>query len=352
MLKRIARDLLIVFGIAALWCSTSRSFMQYVWDKRDGVKWWSTYPMRHGDLVSMSYLDFVPRFNPPIDHPPFKKPRYNGPKNTVVYLHGDSYTWPLADSNLATVARYHWINRYSGGYFKIDSGKRNILVIEITERMFRDYFSTTKMIDEVRDSAERPKMAISNFGIPRAYASIIPHINIDTFFNKNINQNLQCNLFNYNFIIPMFEYKAALNYYLFNRASGDVVISNDRQFLFLRETVTKNDISSSYGPLSADEVKRLVDNLNIVYDHFKSKGFSEVYISIIPNSATIMQPEGYNQLIPSIQHHPDLRMKYIDAYSAFSAAPGGLYLPGDTHWTKKGFEKWVDLVNEKLVNSQ
>jgi hypothetical protein len=352
MFKRIARDFLILFGIAALYCSTSRTFMQYVWAKRDGLKWWNTYPMKHGDLVSMSYLDFVPRFNPPPDRSPFKHTKYRGPKNTVVYLHGDSYTWQVRDSNLATVCAYHYISRYAGGYYKIEPAKRNILIIEIAERMFRGYFNTTKMVDEVKDSASQTgKVTVRYTAVPEVhYASLITGLALDSLFNKNINQNLQCNLFNYNFIIPMFEYKAALNYYLFNRASGDVVISNDRTFLFLNETVNR-EMTSSYGPLSGDDVKRMVGNLNAIYEHFKSKGFTEVYLTIIPNSATIMQPEGYNNLIPLVYHHPDLKMKYIDVYTAYRQAPTGLYLPGDTHWTKKGFEKWVAVVNDTLVSS-
>src|ERR1019366_9750435 len=97
----------------------------------------------------------------------------------------------------------------------------------------------------------------------------------------------------YNFIIPVFEYKAALNYYLFNRASGDVVISNDRDFLFLNETVSGTDIGSSYITIPDTEITHLVDNFNIIYDHYLANGFKEVYLSIIPNSATIVQPEGY-----------------------------------------------------------
>ena len=57
-------------------------------------------------------------------------------------------------------------------------------------------------------------------------------VTINDFFNKNMNQNLQYNLFNYNFVFPMFESKALLNFYLFNRASGDVVISKNKKYLF------------------------------------------------------------------------------------------------------------------------
>jgi hypothetical protein len=170
-------------------------------------------------------------------------------------------------------------------------------------------------------------------------------------FNKNINQNLQCNLFNYDFIMPMFHWKAALNYYIFNRASGDVVISKDRNFLFYTETVSLTNVGSSYAAIPADHITAYVNNFNAIYDHYKAEGFDEVYLSMIPNSATINQPEGYNNLIPLIQKHPQLRMKLIDIYNAFKTIPGDFYYHGDTHWNPKGKQLWIDIVNDTLINT-
>ena len=204
------------------------------------------------------------------------------------------------------------------------------------------------MIEEVKDSASIPASARLEQGSQTHYAALFP-LSLDAFFNKNINQNLQCNLFNYNAIIPMFQYKAALNYYLFNRASGDVVISNDRNFLFLKQTVSLTEASSSYGPLTGDEVTTLVNNFNTIYDHFKTVGFSDIYLSIIPNPATIMQPEGYNQLIPLIEKNPALKMKVLDMYTEFRNTNEVLYQPGDTHWNKAGVQRWVNRVNGILL---
>ncbi len=180
-------------------------------------------------------------------------------------------------------------------------------------------------------------------------ASILPQLSVDNFFNKYINQNLQCNLFNYNFIIPVFECKAALNYYIFNRASGDAMISEDRNFLFLKETVSKTDIGSSYVPVNNSDITGIVNNFNKIYAHYKEEGFSEVYLSIIPNSATIVQPEGYNNLIPLIQNDVRLKMKVIDIYSVFKKSSDLYFLPGDTHWNFKGKQLWLDVVNEQLM---
>ncbi len=348
MIKKVLSYIFIIFGLVALYMSTSRMAMEFVAANRDHDKWWGTYQMKNGDLISLSYLDFVKRFNPPKDHTTLKKPVYNGPKNTALYLHGDSYTYRLPDSSFAGLAEYHLIDRNHGMNYHLDSTKRNILILEVSERYARGYYGGLQIFDELCDSLIKKKSIAYSAAMQRNFASIIPSFDVNDLFNKYINQNLQCNLFNYNFIFPMFEYKAALNYYIFNRASGDVVISNDRNFLFLKETVSLTYGGSSYYPLTGADIDWMVDKLNTIYDHYKTSGFSEVYLSIIPNSATIMQPQGYNNLIPDIQNDKRLRMKIIDAYDAFKQSKEVLYMPGDTHWNNKGKQLWLDIVNEKL----
>lgn len=352
MLKKALSYFFIAFGLMVLYASTSRRAMQFISEYRDNDKWWGTYQMKNGDLISLSYLDFVAKFNPPNEPIPLRRPRYDGPKNTVLYLHGDSYTYHLPDSAFAGLAEFHLIDRNHGANYHLDSTKRNILVLEVSERYARGYFGSLQIFNELCDSLVKKKtIAFCNHTPAMHYASLIPGFEINDLFNKYINQNLQCNLFNYNFIFPMFEYKAALNYYVFNRASGDVEISKDRNFLFLKETVSLTFGGSSYYPLTPADIEWMVDKLNTIYDHYKASGFDEVYFSIIPNSATIMQPQGYNNLIPSIHENPRLRMKIIDAYSAFRQAPEVLYRPGDTHWNNKGRQLWVDLVNEQLIKA-
>lgn len=349
MLKKILSYFFIVFGLVALWASTSRTAMQYLTDKRDGSKWWQTYPCLHGDLVSMSYLDFVKQFNPGLPPVYLKKSGYTGPKKVALTLHGDSYTWHLADSNFAGVAKFSYLNRSpAGSYYHLDTTLRNVMLIEISERFFRGYLQNTQIFDEIKDTGVIRKPTTAIPAASPQLASMFP-VSIDAFFNKYINQNLQCNLFNYNFIMPMFQSKAALNYYLFNRASGDVVISDDRNYLLLNETVSRTEIASSYAPVYPSEVKHIVSVLNAIYDHYKAVGFDEVYFSVIPNPATILQPDGYNNLIPQVQGDPELRMRLIDIYSQFKNSPGLCYQHGDTHWTMAGKQMWLDAVNIVLT---
>jgi hypothetical protein len=345
---------LIVFGLVALYASTSRSVMQCLSGLRDHNGWWGAYQGKNGDLLSMAHLEIVGKFNPVPDKVPFKRRNYTGSPSTALYLHGDSYTRHLNDSLFEDVLAYHYIDRNHGSNYHLDSTKRNILVIEISERYFRSYFGSLQMLDEVCDSLVKKKKITSefSFGPAKQYASVVPPISIDAFFNSYINQNLQFNLFNYNFMMPLFECKAAINYYFFNRASGDVIISDDRNLLFLKETVSRTDIGSSYATIESSEITQLVDNLNAIYDHYIASGFQEVYLSLIPNSATINQPAGYNNLIPAIQTDARLRMKIMDVYSAFKKSPELLYQAGDTHWNYKGKQLWLDVVNEKLAKDQ
>ncbi len=347
MIKKIVAYILITFGLTALWASTSRSAMAYLYKKRVAGTWWGVYPEDHGDLVSLSYLDFVNAFKHNAGSPLTKRP-YDGPANMVLYLDGDSYTWQLGPALLNGLSAYHYISRYEPSHYTLDTTKRNILVIEIAERMLRQYFDSVRMIYDLSDAnngnhaADRPvPVYTSNDGPSPSLAAF-------GLFNNNINQNLQFNLFNYRWIMPLFESKAALNYYIFKRASGRVEISDDGTFLFLKETVSNTGLLSSYSRLAPSDINILVNNLNFIYGHFKASGFEEIYLSIIPNSATIVQPQKYNNLIPLVQNDPGLKMKVIDVYSVFRASGQQLYLAGDTHWNNAGMQLYIDLLNQVI----
>lgn len=348
MLKKILRDFLILFGLFILWASTSRTAMQFVSEWRDGEAWWCTYPFKHGDLIGLSYLDFA------FYHAPYSTEwLVRRAPNTLtgrkqLFLFGDSNTKLLRDTMFSEISGYQYLVRHKENAYQLDTAKRNILLIEIGERMVRNYFRDTTIFSELHPSPP-PTAAIAPPAAIRLCSSV-PQLSVDMFFNKLINQNLQCNLFNYNFIMPLFQSKAALNYYLFTRASGDVVISNDKKYLLLKETVTPNEPTSSYSPLPDEEIDQIVHNINIIYHHYLQQGFSHVYLSIIPNTSTIVQPRGYNLLIPRLQQHPLLEMPHIDIYTTFTKATDRIYAPGDTHWNIKGKQLWVDEVNKVLVS--
>ena len=140
-----------------------------------------------------------------------------------------------------------------------------------------------------------------------------------------------------------------MNYHLFNRASGAVVISDNGEQLFLKETVKGNVVENSYYPVPEEEIQHIVTTINEIYAHYKADGFDEVYFSFLPNPATILQPQGYNQLIPRIEHHPGLQAPLISMYQPFLKAGKRIFRPGDTHWNNEGLQIWLSAVNKVLV---
>jgi len=238
------------------------------------------------------------------------------------------------------------INLLSGSdSMKLNSSKTNILIIEMAERYIREIFKSTDLLD---------KQNVYGHKSPPANGQKTNSISINKnkIFNQNTNQNLEYNLFNYNFLIAPRLHKADLNYLFFNRGSGDVVISENGNYLFYKPTVTDQGLLSCYAFIDQKEVHNIINNLNSIYDFYRSAGFDEIYISFIPNTAAILQPQSYNQLLPLIQNNESLKMKVIDIYTPFKHfdTPGTLFRAGDSHWNNRGLQIWIDSVINNLKN--
>lgn len=373
-MRKIVTFFFIFIGLALLVLSTSGPAMEYLTAKRGALSGWAG--IHHlegaGDLVSMAYLDDVPKFYAPKDYQ-FIRPADTGNRNIDLYVYGDSYVREIPDSAFGHVSEYHFGRRdYTDLRYTLDHHKKNILIIEDAERFVRIYFQYLAIFDHVRRNT--PSLSFLNavpFGDPvdgdhsllngplsggpveahhPSVNTALLGIKADLFFNSDINHNLEFNMFGYKFMDRIKLFKASATYHFFGRASGDVVVSENGEYLFLRQTVAPHDILSSYAPVAKEELSRLVHQFNTVYDHYKMDGFDEVYLSIIPNPATILQPQYYNHLIPFLQKDPSLKMPVIDLYSTFAndADPSGLYRLGDTHWNNKGLQTWIRMVNNTL----
>ncbi len=142
-----------------------------------------------------------------------------------------------------------------------------------------------------------------------------------------------------------------MTYYLFKRAAGDAVVSDDGSRLFLKETVAENDPQSSYYPFDQRELQEMFRILNLTCAYYKADGFDEVYMSLIPNPASVLQPQHYNGLIPALQQADSLKcMDIIDIYTPFTREPnpGKLFRLGDSHWSNDGIQVWLNTVNAEL----
>ena len=348
MPKKIAIYSLILLGVGIIYLSTSREMMKKISETRnEHDEWWGVHHATEGDLVGMSYLYYVPEFCGG-DKPHFNKMVCNGNDSIHMVLWGDSYCYRIPPEAFPCAAPYRFGRRYFQTLkYRIDTNRKNVLVIEIAERYVLDYLSGTDMYRYVYkaeiDTVEDIKFENTEAGQPHNL-----HFYTEMVFNPYINQNLEYNVFNYNCINGIRKLKALLNYVFFSRASGNVCVSQNKQYLLLKETISNAGNASSYAPCTAAQLNSIIKTLNDIYAHYKNEGFDEVYLSIIPNPATILQSEGYNKLIPSIQNNTSLRMKIIDIYTSFTKTKKEVYRRGDTHWNTEGMNMWIGIVNEQL----
>ena len=170
---------------------------------------------------------------------------------------------------------------------------------------------------------------------------------------ENFSQNAELLLFGYEMFAPFKELKAGLNFRLFERVSPEISVSRNRKNLFYKRTTDPYLVTSAFNPLPAEELNEIVKNINYVAEKYKERGFDEVLFSVTPNAVTIVDPEmmPYNNLIPRLQNHPDLKVPVIDVYSRMKddENKANLYWINDTHWNSKGFQLWVDETNNELL---
>ena len=319
--------------------------MERISGKRtENEAWWGVRHPVEGDLVGLSYLYYEKKFWKN-GHFSFRTAGCDGNKNINLVLWGDSYTYNIPDSAFSCLSSYQFGRRYFQKLnYYIDTSKRNILLIEISERFVLEYFRGTGIYDFVAKTYNT-KDAVS-VDLPQSGHAVKG--TLDKFFNPNINQNIEYNLFNYNFISDIRKTKAWVNYHFFSRASGDVVIADNDSYLFLKEAVDLNNPKSSYAPVAPPSFRRVIKTLNDIYEHYREEGFAEVYLSVIPNPSSIIQPSGYNKLIPMLQTDTSLKIKLIDIYTPFVNTRKDVYWHGDTHWNNTGLNMWIDEVNKML----
>lgn len=352
-MRKVLSYLFILLGLGLLVLSTSRPLMEHVSQWRYNQAGWLGVHQAGaaGDLVTMAYLDKEPRFFAPYDLR-FTRAPDTGRRNIDLYVWGDSYVMHVPDSAFSHLHAYHFGRRdYQDLEYHLDHRQKNILVIENGERFIRLYLRHFDIFNHLKAGAAG--IAGLGTGTPETAGPATAGLGLkaDLFFNPAINQNLEFNLFNYNFLNPVRLWKAEMTYRLFDRASGDVALSEDGQHLFLKQTVLPHNPLSCYEPITAGERSRIFFTIDSIYTHYRKEGFDEVYFSFVPNPASVLQPAQYNGLLPVLQKHALQKgIPVIDVYTPFSVAidPSRFYRQGDTHWNNEGLQVWIQLVNKEL----
>ena len=130
-----------------------------------------------------------------------------------------------------------------------------------------------------------------------------------------------------------------------------MALSRDKQHIFVGlDTDTTTGKTALFTPLPDPDLNAYVDSLNQTYDRYRALGFAGVYLSIIPNKTTLLDPGlgHYNHLIERVQQHPRLRMPVVDVYGVYRNAREPIYALSDSHWNCRGRALWLQTVNRQL----
>ena len=316
---------------------------------------WGSEKNDYGDMYSLCYL---PKFK--IKAPnkiPVLDDCCKTPRDKNLYVLCDSYLFNFVKTNkIFNGVKNYWFARWNindESEVEVNTRQKNVLLLESTERFLMQLADSNFVYNTFKPKPVARDTDVIIAGEKQTYlkTAVIPRYNIlQIMFNPRINNTLEFHLFDYRWLAPLKEIKANLNYNVFNRVDKDVVLSPKKDHLFFNNTVNKN-MGSSFKPMDDQYVEAIVKSLNAVYAHYKAKGFKEVYFSVIPNPVNIVAPQmgDYNNLIPRIQNHPDLKIRVIDAYSLFQGTNAQVFHPSDTHWNNTGFSLWVREFNKNLA---
>jgi len=300
---------------------------------------------KYGDLYRLSNL---PQFKDPVSPCP---PRNVPPDSsrTHLYIIGDSFTEPerlsKQDFSVSYFRRVKWEKQQS---IQLDSSARNILLIESVERHLREHAaagspSPIQNFIVVTDSTK----TIS----PEPSQPTLGKQLVDLIHADGIEERLETILFSQPFFLWFRELKAAVTLACFNRVSPNVALSRDGTHLFIAlDTDSTKRLNAGTATLTDSEVAPLVQTVNEAATRYKSAGFDDVVLTIIPNKATILEPtrQPYNHLIERVQTHPALNVPVVDVLTPYRQQRQSVYALGDSHWNCTGRSIWLEAVTDQL----
>jgi hypothetical protein len=351
-MKKFIHIIILFIFIGIYYVSLNSNLMNIISDYRFNLEYFSP-DTKYGDLYCFAYNS---KIKVPLQKIKLETYNYINTNPANLYISCDSYVGvgktvkinkPLNSSNFKNIDNVEFYRRsIERGLINLDTAKRNILIFEVVERNVRDMFADTSYFWGERNNldfnhSEEKKHSSESAGF------------VEFLFNKKINQNLEFNLFS-NPIFRVFkEWKAYLNTNIFNKANESVVSSNGN-YLYYAPTIDSNLKTSSFNPISDNELHKIIININLVFSKYKNYGFDEVYISIIPNPVSILEPNRlvYNNLIQKIQNNRDLNVPFIDCLNIYKKINDQIFLNSDSHWNEKGMQLWINEVNNILTNDK
>jgi hypothetical protein len=116
------------------------------------------------------------------------------------------------------------------------------------------------------------------------------------------------------------------------------------------------DQGGFYYQYTDQEVKTYADNILSLSQGLKTNFNIDLIFMPVPNKYTIyhtmINNDRYNEFLPRLYKELTTRgVHYINLYDEFKNSPDTLYYGTDTHWNKKGLDKALNLVLEKMNNN-
>ncbi|WP_439557380.1 hypothetical protein [Dyadobacter sp.] len=295
---------------------------------------------QYGDLYRLSNLsDFKDPRRTCTDYaPPAKAP---GTRKVHLYIIGDSFTEAqrvgLKDFSVDAYTYVHWSDFL---HVKLDTTETNILLLESVERHFRQ-----KMVSPIQ-------VLIPDTATFRTEVAPPQFMNrLDDAFNATYTRDrLDAVLFQNDFFLRVKEWRADFQHHFFDRVNESVtMVNNNQDMVFYMDTDTAG-VTSSFKEVSNGEIDTMVLNLNESRKFAESIGFEHVFLSVIPNKVSVLNPDYgiYNHLIERLYTHPKLNMPTIDVLADFRRMGRSSYLKGDSHWTCAGQYLWLNKVNAEI----
>lgn len=308
---------------------------------------------KYGDLYAMSLLPKC-KAHTDLSKTTVDVIIHDIPRKNNLHILGDcnlAMPYVTADSIFSGIKDLKFYDfRQGDNIIQIDTTETNILLIERTERAMLYFVDTNYITNKLSINKKRyvEETRAKSF---LYYIEIAPKIIGSNWHNNNINRNIESILFDFNPILKIREWKASFNYFAFGRTDPKIVMSPDEKYQLYAVTVDTNSVNSSFRAISDNNINSVVYALNDAYNYYLSQGFDYVFLSIIPNTATILYPNlgKLNNIVPRIQNHPDLEIPVINVYNKFKESDKKLYFNSDTHWNKDGFNIWLNQFNKELA---
>lgn len=355
MRKILAWFSLVIFTYVLV-CASSDSTMKWLSQQRDmQLDVLRSDKYTFGDLYGFSYL---PQFRIIKDSRFVDLPSDldTNNRNKDLYILCDSYLYSSFDEKSA------YFSGIKNAYFTrwteetlVNSNKlkasNSVLLIECVERnaIFRLNVSEVKTRIRITDSIKKQRIPQVNHTKFLTFHDINEGVK-SLLYHPTLETNLDFTLFGRGIYRIFKELKASLNLQIFHRIDNSASLSKDGSFLYLKETVDPNLISSSFYAFNHQEITNFVANLNEINQYYQQAGFKKVLISIPANPVAILQTEELptNDLLNRLKNHPNLKVEIVDPSDSLKVNAPQNYFKSDSHWNNNGAKIWLAYLNRSL----